>query len=585
MSSNKLLGELLVRDNLISQAQLQQAFEEQKKKGGRLGANLTRLGFIAEEDLVNFLSKQYEVPSINLADFEIDPEIISMVPEEQARKHVLIPINRAGATLVVAMADPSNIFAQSDIEFLTGFKVEVVVARESQIVAALERHVWEEEEEVIVYGVVDYDPEEDEAEEILLAYGVVDPEEDAGGDVAPLNSDDGEEASFDRAVARLVNLIIADAFRKGAAAILMEPYQRSFRIRFRIDGIFHEVMKPPLKLKDEIPSLIKTLAVLDVAETRLPQSGSIKVKVEKGVTQTLAVSTYPVAFGEAVVIKVLTQAREYFELSLEKLGFEPGQLEMFRQALTGGGMVVVSGPTFAGKHTTLYSALIELCRPDVNIMTAEAPIRYHLDGVNQIMLDWEIGLGFSSALRAIIRANPDVIYLGEIMDFDTAELAARAAISGSLVMAAIHTNDSASIPVRLFNMGVEPYILNSALKLAMAQRTVRKLCPECKQPDETRPEVLVKLEIDPDLAGAAPFFAPGGCHLCNDTGFNGLTGVFELLPMRDWSEEFIIDQFTHSEIKGRARKLGMRTLRQSAFARAAEGITSIQEAIMKTPPD
>src|SRR5437588_395635 len=442
------LGELLVRENLISLQQLQKAQDEQKKAGGRNGYHLTKLGFIEESELTNFLSKQYGVPSINLKEFDIDPEVVKLVPKEVAEKHQCIPVNRAGASLILAMSDPSNIYAIDDIKFLTGYNIEVVVASEQAIKEALE--------------------------------GFDESEIEGGHDEEDANVVDLEKGAAEAPVVKLVNLILLDAIKKGASDIHVEPYEKDFRVRYRVDGVLYEVMKPPMKLKMAIISRLKIMAELDIAERRLPQDGRIKLKLGKGREMDFRVSVCPTLFGEKVVLRLLDKSN--LQLDMTKLGFDADPLRLFKEAIDRPyGMVLVTGPTGSGKTTTLYSALSELNKTSDNISTAEDPVEFNFAGINQVQMHEDIGLNFAAALRSFLRQDPDIIMVGEIRDFETAEIGIKAALTGHLVLSTLHTNDAPGTVSRLLNMGIEPFLVTSAVNLILAQRLARKLCQECKK--------------------------------------------------------------------------------------------------------
>ena len=433
------LGELLVRENMISPQQLQQAQEEQKKSGGRLGGSLVKLGMLNEQELLNFLSKQYHVPSINLDEFKIDPEVLKLISEEVAAKHQVVPVHRAGASLVVAMADPSNIFAIDDIKFLTGYNVEVVVASETQIAKAIERFYK-------TGGEASY-------EEVMSGFD--EGEIEFGDDEESLNALDLEKSAEDAPVVKLVNLVLIDAIKKNASDIHIEPYEKEFRVRYRIDGQLYEVMKPPLKLKNAVVSRVKIMSSLDIAERRLPQDGRIKLKLGKGREMDFRVSVLPTLFGEKVVLRLLDKSN--LQLDMTKLGFEEAVLKNFKWGISQPyGMVLVTGPTGSGKTTTLYSALSELNKNTRNISTAEDPVEFNLPGINQVQMHEEIGLNFAAALRAFLRQDPNIIMVGEIRDFETAEIAIKAALTGHLVLSTLHTNDAPSTVSRMLNMGIEP---------------------------------------------------------------------------------------------------------------------------------
>jgi type IV pilus assembly protein PilB len=561
------LGELLVRENLISLQQLQKAQEEQRRSGGRLGYQLTKLGFIEESELTSFLSKQYGVPSINLAEFEIDGEILKLVPREIAEKHLVIPVNRAGSSLIVAMSDPTNIYAIDDLKFVTGYNIEVVVASEAAIKSAIDRY---------------YQTGMNYAE---VMEGFDDAEIEVGRlEDGEMNVIDLERAAEDAPVVKLVNLILVDAIRREASDIHIEPYEKELRVRYRIDGVLYEVMKPPLKLKNAITSRLKIMSDLDIAERRLPQDGRIKLKIGKGKEMDFRVSCLPTLFGEKVVLRLLDKSN--LQLDLTKLGFEARQIELFKKAIYQPyGMVLVTGPTGSGKTTTLYSALSELNRTTENICTAEDPVEYNLAGINQVQMHEDIGLNFATALRAFLRQDPDIIMVGEIRDFETAEIAVKAALTGHLVLSTLHTNDAPSTVNRLLNMGVEPFLVTASVNLILAQRLARKVCNECKEPVEVPKQTLIDLGMKPeDLAGASCFKGQG-CHACSNTGYRGRLAVYEVMPVTESLKELILNGASTAELKMQAIREGMKTLRQSALDKLRAGITTVEEVMRVSVAD
>ncbi|OGP61284.1 MAG: type II secretion system protein GspE [Deltaproteobacteria bacterium RBG_13_61_14] len=561
------LGELLVRDNLITPVQLQQALEEQKRHGGRLGANLTRMGFIKEEELTEFLSKQYGVPSINLSEFEIEDQVVRLIPEEVAQKHQVIAINRAGSTLIVAMADPSNIFAIDDIKFLTGYNIEVVVAPENAIKEAIDRY-YSQSNAALEQALGDI-----EGLDISL-----------GEEEDDVNLADLEKASEDAPVVKLCNLILTDAIKKNASDIHIEPYEKSFRVRYRIEGVLYEVMKPPMKLRNAIVSRIKIMSQMDIAERRLPQDGRIKIKLGKDKEMDYRVSVLPTLFGEKVVMRLLDKSN--LQLDMTKLGFYDEQLKDFKKAIYQPfGMCLVTGPTGSGKTTTLYSALSELNKTTENISTAEDPVEYNLMGINQCQMHEEIGLNFAAALRAFLRQDPNIIMVGEIRDFETAEIAVKAALTGHLVLSTLHTNDAPSTINRLLNMGVEPFLVASSVNLIVAQRLVRRVCPECTEPIQVEPKVLTDLGMSPEQGqGCAPQKGRG-CFNCNETGYKGRRAVYEVMTMFEEVKEFVINGASTTELKNEAIRLGMLTMRQSGLQMVREGVTTIDEVVRVTAAD
>jgi type IV pilus assembly protein PilB len=483
MANSGKLGELLVRENMISLAQLQRAQRTQNQEGGRLAYHLVKQGFIQETDLTSFLSKQYGVPSVNLQDFEIDPGVIELITREAAERHMAIPINRIGATLVVAMSDPSNIYAIDELKFITGFNIEVVVASDLGIREALEQYYSRS-------GNVDVD-------EILREFG----DDDENVEVV---EDDGilidDSAAEEAPVIRLVNLILVDAIKRGASDIHVEPYEKSFRIRYRIDGVLHEVMQPPLKLRDAIISRIKIMSNLDIAERRLPQDGRIKLKIGRGKEMDYRVSVLPTLFGEKSVLRLLDKSN--LQLDMTKLGFEAAPLKDFKDAIHRPfGMVLVTGPTGSGKTTTLYSALAELNKVTENISTAEDPVEFNLPGINQVQMNEGVGLNFAAALRSFLRQDPDIIMVGEIRDFETAEIAIKASLTGHMVLSTLHTNDAPSTINRLLNMGIEPFLVTASVNLVLAQRLARRICKDCKGPVDVPREVLKELQVPDSKIG------------------------------------------------------------------------------------
>jgi type IV pilus assembly protein PilB len=565
------LGELLVRENLISLQQLQQAQEEQRKTGGRLGYNLTKLGYIEENELTQFLSKQYGVPAINLSEFEIDQEVIRLVPKEVAEKHQVIPVNRAGASLIVAMADPSNIFAIDDLKFLTGYNIEVVVASDGAIRDAIDRYYGEKaDQKELNYEEVMAEFDEDEIE--------------VGEDAENVNVVDLERSAEDAPVVKLVNLILIDAIKKGASDIHIEPYEKDYRVRYRIDGVLYEMMKPPLKLKNAMTSRLKIMARLDIAERRLPQDGRIKLKLGKGREMDYRVSVLPTLFGEKVVMRLLDKGN--LQLDMTKLGFEPKPLALFKYAIKRPyGMVLVTGPTGSGKTTTLYSALSELNKSDVNISTAEDPVEYNLHGINQVQMNDDIGLNFASSLRAFLRQDPDIIMVGEIRDFETAEIAIKAALTGHLVLSTLHTNDAPSTISRLLNMGIEPFLVTASVNLILAQRLARKICVDCKVPFDAPEQALLDIQVKPNEIGHFQAYRGDGCATCSNTGYKGRIALYEVMNFVDELKEYVINGSSAAELKAEAIRLGMQTLRISALNKFKEGLTTIEEVTRVSAAD
>jgi type IV pilus assembly protein PilB len=565
-TSNRL-GELLVKENLISASQLMKAQEASRQNGGRLSFNLTKLGFIKETELTNFLSKQFGVPSIDLSSFEVDTEIISLVPRDVAEKHMVLPVNKVGSNLIVAMSDPSNIFAIDDLKFLTGYNIEVVVASEQAIKEGIEKYY---ESDTMKFNDVMADFEDEDVE-------VVSGESDM--DLADL-----EKASEDAPVVKLVNLILLEAIKKGASDIHIEPYEKSLRIRYRIDGVLQEQMKPPLKLKAAISSRVKIMSSLDIAERRLPQDGRIKMKYAKGKEMDFRVSVCPTLFGEKIVLRLLDKGN--LQLDMTKLGFEEAALQNFKKSIYQPfGMVLVTGPTGSGKTTTLYSALSELNQVTENISTAEDPVEFNLPGINQVQMHESIGLNFAAALRSFLRQDPDIIMVGEIRDFETAEIAIKAALTGHLVLSTLHTNDAPSTVSRLLNMGIEPFLVSSALNSIVAQRLARRICQECAEDEKVPVQTLLDIGVNPDIAGQMKPKRGKGCPNCSNTGYRGRVALYEVMVMKDELKEFILNGASTAELKRESVRLGMQTLRMSAINKIRDGVTTIEEAVRVTASD
>jgi type IV pilus assembly protein PilB len=565
--SAERLGELLIRKEMITDDQLAKAVTEQKKDGIRLGAALIRLGYIQETDLAGFLSKHYGVPSINLADFQIDPAVIELVPAEVVQKYQLVPVNRAGSTLIVAMSDPSNIFAIDDIKFMTGYNVEVVVAAEAAIKAAIDEYYDQSSSLADVMGSL----EDFEDLEIV---------EDAGLD----DLGDLERATEDAPVVKLCNLILIDAIKRKASDIHIEPYEHLFRVRYRIDGVLYEVMKPPRKMKNAITSRLKIMANLDIAERRLPQDGRIKIKLGKGQEMDYRVNCLPTLFGEKVVCRLLDKSN--LQLDMTKLGYEEEALAHFKREIHKPfGMVLVTGPTGSGKTVSLYSALSELNKVSENISTAEDPVEFNFAGINQVQMHEEIGLNFAAALRAFLRQDPDIIMIGEIRDFETAEIGIKAALTGHLVLSTLHTNDAPSTINRMLNMGIEPFLVASAVNLISAQRLGRRVCGECKEPEELSRDALLAVGVPEEQIGTFVTYKGKGCSLCNETGYKGRIGIYQVMPMVEELREMVLSGANTAEIKQESMRLGFKTMRQSALTKFKEGVTTLEEVLRCTVGD
>ncbi|PIE19937.1 MAG: type IV-A pilus assembly ATPase PilB [Proteobacteria bacterium] len=559
------IGALLVRENLISTKQLEEARQQAQTSGGRLGYSLTKLGYIAEADLTNFLSKQYGVPSINLSEFDVDEDVISLIPKEVAQKHQCIPINRAGASLIVAMADPSNIYAIDDLKFLTGYNIEVVVASEVAIEESISRY----------YDRVNYDEVMDGFDESEIDFT---DDEDEGNVV------DLEKASEEAPVVRLVNLILINGIKRGASDIHIEPYEKKMRVRYRVDGVLYEEMNPPLRLKNALTSRIKIMSALDIAERRLPQDGRIKLKLGKGREMDFRVSVLPTMFGEKIVLRLLDKSN--LQLDMTKLGFDPEPYEDFMHMIHQPyGMCLVTGPTGSGKTTTLYSAMADLNKTTENISTAEDPIEYNLPGINQVQMHEDIGLGFANALRSFLRQDPDIIMVGEIRDFETAEIAVKAALTGHMVLSTLHTNDAPSTINRLLNMGVEPFLVTASVNLILAQRLARRICKDCIEEIPANPQSLIDMGMSPEDAAAVRMQKGRGCRTCNDTGYKGRVALYEVMTMGEELKEMVLQGASTAELKAEAIRLGMQTLRMAGIRKIIEGVTTPEEVIRVSAAD
>ncbi|MCC6130373.1 MAG: type IV-A pilus assembly ATPase PilB [Acidobacteria bacterium] len=569
------LGDLLLKAKLITPDQLNEALKQQKDSGIKLGEALIRLGFVSEDDITETLSAQFGVPTINLSHFEIDPNVLKLVPADVSRKYNIIPVNKTGATLTIAMADPTNVFAMDDLKFMTGYNVEPVVASEMGIMRAIDRH-YGASHAIELKKVMEEMSQVDTTDTNLE---VMEEQEEEAIDVDKL-VEEGEEAP----VVRLVNIILTDAIKRGASDIHVEPYEKEYRVRYRIDGILYEVMNPPPKLKEAISSRIKILARLDIAEKRLPQDGRIKIKMKlSGKTKELdyRVSILPTLFGEKIVMRLLD--KDNLMLDMTKLGFEKESLQRFEKAvLRPWGMVLVTGPTGSGKTNTLYSALSRVNTPETNIMTAEDPVEFNLPGINQVQIREAIGLNFAAALRSFLRQDPNVILVGEIRDFETAEISVKAALTGHLVLSTLHTNDAPSTINRLMNMGIEPYLVATSVCLIQAQRLIRRVCTNCKVPTEVSPQTLVSIGFSPEEAKTVQVMKGKGCERCNGTGYKGRVACIEVMEITDDIRELILSGATSVEIKRKAQEEGMLTLRRSGLQKIKDGLTSIEEVLRET---
>ena len=579
------IGELLLKEKRISPAQLQEALSYQKTHGGKLGFNLVKLGYVKDEEITALLSKQYGVPSINLAQFEIDPSVIKLVPADTAQKYQIVPLSRSGASLTIAMTDPTNVFAMDDIKFMTGYNVEPVVASEGAVLDAIQKY----------YGSGAARPVEEKGggsgSSLELATKMLEElPQVQNDDVEVLQElDEIDVGSLERQggeapVIRLVNVILMSAIQKGASDIHIEPYEKEFRVRFRIDGILYNVMVPPMKFRDAITSRVKIMSKLDIAEKRLPQDGRIKIRFsDNGRSKEIdfRVSCLPTLFGEKLVLRLLD--KDKLMLDMTKLGFEQESLSKFETAiLKPWGMVLVTGPTGSGKTNTLYSSISRINTPETNIMTAEDPVEFNLVGINQVQIKESIGLNFAAALRSFLRQDPNIILVGEIRDFETAEIAVKAALTGHLVLSTLHTNDAPSTVNRLMNMGIEPFLVASSVNLICAQRLVRRICSMCKADHPLPAQALVEAGFSQDDAHAVMPKKGGGCEKCNNTGYKGRVGLYEVMEIADELRELILVGASALELRRKAVEEGMITLRQSGLRKVKEGVTTVEEVARET---
>ena len=598
------IGDLLLKEKRITPAQLQEALNYQKTNGGKLGLNLVKLGFVSDEEITSLLSKQYGVPSINLTQFEIDQSVIKLIPPDTAQKYQIVPLSRSGATLTIAITDPTNVFAMDDIKFMTGYNVEPVVASETAVTDAIKRYYpaagtapktaqkpaekkpekapKPQPQQASLTSAATLELVTKALEETTAA--VVDDdvellEELEQIDVASLERQGGEAP-----VIRLVNLMLMSAIQKGASDIHIEPYEKEFRVRFRIDGILYNVMAPPMKFRDAITSRIKIMAKLDIAEKRLPQDGRIKIRfaVDGALKEIdFRVSCLPTLFGEKIVMRLLD--KDKLMLDMTKLGFEAESLSKLEVAIgKPWGLVLVTGPTGSGKTNTLYSSIAKVNTTETNIMTAEDPVEFNLVGVNQVQVRENIGLNFAAALRSFLRQDPNIILVGEIRDFETAEIAVKAALTGHLVLSTLHTNDAPSTINRLMNMGIEPFLVASSVNLICAQRLVRRVCAACKADHPTPPQALVDAGFTPDEAQKVVPKRGTGCEVCNQTGYKGRVGLYEVMEITEELRELILVGASGLELKRKAVEEGMITLRRSGLRKVMEGVTTIEEVARET---
>jgi type IV pilus assembly protein PilB len=593
------LGEILVREKILTAQQLREALDHQRQFGGRLSNNLVKMGMVSDDIITAVLSRQYGVPSINLDLINIDESVIRLIPREVADKYLVLPVSRTGATLTLAMADPTNVSAMDDIKFMTGLNIEPVVVSEPRVQDAISKF-YSQSREIELLTVNDVDeksngngnhasqsskPKEDFG--VSLDQIAFDSEE---ADLEVIDDNDEIDlaglatASEDAPVVRLVNVLLVDSLRRGASDIHIEPYEKDLRIRFRIDGVLHDVLHPPLRMRDALISRLKIMSKLDISEKRLPQDGRIKFKLKmkrRSRELDFRVSTLPTLYGEKMVLRLLD--RENLMLDMTKLGFEPDSLVKFQRNISKPyGMVLVTGPTGSGKTNTLYSALQSLNKPDTNILTAEDPVEFNLAGINQVQMKEQIGLNFAAALRSFLRQDPNIILVGEIRDFETAEIAIKAALTGHLVLSTLHTNDAPSTISRLMNMGIEPFLVATSVNLIQAQRLIRRLCADCKTEHPTPVEALIEVGFSPEDAKTVKTFQGRGCRTCGGSGYKGRIGLYEVMEVTDEMRELILVGASALDLRKRAVEDGMITLRESGLHKIRAGVTSLEEVVRET---
>jgi type IV pilus assembly protein PilB len=561
------LGELLVAEGLISPSQLHEAIREHRRSKERLGNVLTRRGLVSEEQLVEVLSKEHGLPSVAIDAYTITADVLALVPVHIARKYDVLPLARVDGGLTLAMADPTNVVAMDEISAMTRLSVLPVVAAGKTIRAAIERH----------YATAPAPMAELLAE---LAGNpsslvVVADEETKTGDVFEL-----KESAEGAPVVKLVNMVLLDAIRRGASDLHWEPYEKELRVRFRIDGVLHEMLSPPKRLEPAIVSRLKIMSNLDIAERRLPQDGRIKLRYGRREID-FRVSILPTIFGEKAVLRILD--KEALQLDMTKLGFDEWSFEQFGHAIHQPyGMVLITGPTGSGKTTTLYSAISTINSPEHNIMTAEDPVEYNLKGVNQVQVNEGVGRTFASVLRSFLRQDPDVILVGETRDLETAQISIRAALTGHLVFTTLHTNDCPSTVARLVDMGIPPFLLSSALLLVLAQRLGRRICKDCREPVEAHEDDLTPYGYVPQGLGRVTLYQGRGCQACNYSGMKGRVAIYEVMPITDEVRQLILKNASAADIRDAAERQGMKTLRQAGLAKVLEGTTTTQEILRVT---
>ena len=575
------LGELLIEKRRITPAQLQEALAYKEANGGDLASALTHLGFVPADEIAALRGAQYGVQSVDLSGFQIEPRVLELIPPDTAREHGIVPLRRSGTTLTVAITDPRNVAVLDDVRFRTGCAVEPLLASEAAVGEAIARYY---DGRPGALGADGGEPTLDVAARELDRLSGGSDAVRSGGDAQEIDLVAGDDARGQAPVVKLVNVILASAVQQGASDVHVEPYEKEFRIRFRVDGVLNQVMTPPMRMRDAVTSRLKVMAKLDIAERRVPQDGRVRIRCRDGGSTKaidLRVSCLPTLFGEKIVLRLLDKS--HLVLDMTKLGFEEAPLRRFTANIRRPwGMVLVTGPTGSGKTSTLYSSIAQLNNPDTNIVTAEDPVEFHLDGVNQVQIREGIGLSFAAVLRAFLRQDPNVILVGEIRDVETAEIAVKAALTGHLVLSTLHTNDAPSAVSRLLNMGVEPFLIAGSVNLICAQRLVRRLCRGCSAPAAASPAALLELGFSEARARVVTPRKGNGCDACNGTGYRGRVGLYEVLEVTETLRERILAGGAARALRRAAIEEGMLTLRESGLCKIAEGVTSVDEVVRET---
>ncbi len=561
VTSATRIGDLLINEGLIAQEQLDQALTEQRGSGMRLGYVLVKMGFVRELEITKMLARQYQVPAVDLGKFQVDERIVKLVPADVALKHTVLPLKRDGRSLTVAMVEPGNVQVLDDLKFITRCDIVPVIAGEFTLRTAIEKY---------------YEQTDSQLESLLEGM------EEADLEIVEEEDEDEDPVSLaDNApVVKLINGLLADAVRRGASDIHIEPFEHELRVRYRIDGALQEVMRPPIKLKAALTSRVKIMSNLNIAERRVPQDGRIKIKVGKKVID-FRVSTLPVIFGEKIVMRILDKGN--LTLDLQTFGFEPqAEKDLMSAIMNPYGMVLVTGPTGSGKTTTLYSALSQVNNIDVNIMTAEDPVEYNIHGINQVLVRNEIGMTFAAALKAFLRQDPNIIMVGEIRDLETGSIAIKAALTGHLVLSTLHTNDAPSTVTRMIDMGIEPFNVASAVNLIVAQRLIRRICKECKTAMEYTSDELAVLGMKEDEVADITFYKGTGCDECDGSGYRGRAGLYEVMALSPALRRLILQGASTADLQDQAVEDGMLTLRMDGIMKLRKGVTTLEEIVKET---